>query len=487
MGGICPKKRRAQEESLLHSELPVRHPSILSAAPITAQEALDSLKASYEKLAALSLPAGGAGVLADLQKNIRELQGLIQGAKVPVSLPWSRPLPEDQEQYEAKCPEGGLLLRKEVCVAAEGHPAEEYAMGVIFISDRGILFEGGGGLSWRLDQEVLDTGLVKWTDIMAIEHRGLEGWENNLLPSFRHKRTRSVPRGMTLTIKGGRITYLHLQLSISQDCDSIEETWRVCSGHTQVSPGALGDTEVDASFQFHSVAVNEGEMQSSALRASGPSPVEQVDVAAERPRSMTVSFKNASEDLPDDGAAGGTLVLEETWTTVPLQQIRMGLDADDWTMNRMIMEKLRPENFVSEPPVRSPTKPGLVFRRICFLLTLPQDVPRAVASLVGSPEKSNITQVIAYRASDDELSVVLQSITHDVPFGQDFRVQEMYSWKSLPTGGGVKFQCWSQVVWTTQLPWTHGILKSFIAKKAAAESKECAQILSRIIQAKDEA
>lgn len=434
----------------------------VGATPSSARDAIEGLNVSYKKLAALALPPGGAAALASLRKVIRELQGLVEGSKMPVALPWSRPLPEEQEHYEAKCPEGGLLLRSQVCVAAEGNPAEEWVMGVLFVSDRGVLFEGGGGLL----PQALNTGLVHWSNITAIEHRGVA---NGGQSSF-------SPREMTLTIKDGSIACLQLQLSVTKDCDWIEEAWRACREHGHVRPGNLGDIEVGASFQFHSVADNEGETPRSASSVSGAAPAG---------RGMTASLTRASDNIPDDGTKGGTMVFEEYWAEVSLQHVRLGLEADDWTMSRMIKEKSNPEKFVSEPPVQSRSTPGLTVRRTRFLLTLPQDVPRAVASLVGSPEKSNVTQVLAYRSSDDELSVVMQAVTHDVPFGEDFRVQEMYKWRSQPEGG-VQFQCWSQIVWTRQLPWTHGVLKSFVAKKAAGESKECAAIISKFVQAKDE-
>lgn len=150
--------------------------------------------------------------------------------------------------------------------------------------------------------------------------------------------------------------------------------------------------------------------------------------------------------------------------------MREMLDKDDWVMNKFLCEVLGTHDMRWEPFMEPARTPGVKVRRCRYMMPLPQDVPRAVASIMGMPKESNMTTIYHMKITDDEVLLVHQTITHDVLYGDKFRAQDTHSFRPCPEGG-VTYKKWSEVVWLAALPWTHSIVKSAVDSKTVANSK----------------
>jgi len=168
---------------------------------------------------------------------------------------------------------------------------------------------------------------------------------------------------------------------------------------------------------------------------------------------------------------------------ISLSTVGNKLASDDWTINHFLRSNPQASAFVFSSPSRAPSSGGLTgaqVRRSEFQMRLPQDVPKAIRSLVGVPQSTRVTQVYCLCITESEVTLVQQTTSHDVMFGDSFRVQETFSWRSS-ADGGVEQRTWSEVEWIRSLPWTHGAIKSFIDKSTKREAKETAASLAKLL------
>lgn len=107
-------------------------------------------------------------------------------------------------------------------------------------------------------------------------------------------------------------------------------------------------------------------------------------------------------------------------------------------------------------------------RKATFTLPVPQDFPRAVTRLVNLPVETKVTAVFRLHPQADQLVFTVQFCSHDIPYGENFRVHETVVFKADPAGGA-ETQQWVEVLWIASLPWTHGVLKSIIEQKSKAD------------------
>mmetsp|Transcript_11330 Transcript_11330/g.28507 ORF Transcript_11330/g.28507 Transcript_11330/m.28507 type:complete len:276 (+) Transcript_11330:171-998(+) len=126
---------------------------------------------------------------------------------------------------------------------------------------------------------------------------------------------------------------------------------------------------------------------------------------------------------------------------------------------------------------------GLRACRAKFHMPVPQEVPAALARLVSVPETSAATMVVAHReCGDDEELVMLQQVTHDVPFGENFRVQEAVSFRRAAAGGGVVCSKWTTVKWIKDLPWHVSMIRPITESKTMAKSPEGGQAFLKAVR-----
>merc|ERR1712060_402624 len=100
---------------------------------------------------------------------------------------------------------------------------------------------------------------------------------------------------------------------------------------------------------------------------------------------------------------------------------------------------------------------------------------------VGSiPESSLLTEVFQLRAEENTVVLTSQYCTHDIPYGESFRIQETIAFQALPSGE-VEFKKWCEVIWVPPLPWYFNPVKKFVENKTREELAGTAQYLFPII------
>lgn len=473
------------------------------AARSKAVDALRDITAGYRKLAQLALPPGAALVFASLRRDMMELESLIGQAQFAKTRPWMLPLPEEQDDWDAVYPDSGFLLRRQVCMASVGD--EEWFLGGLFISDVGIVFDTG---STSDDSICFQTGFITWTNIVELERPGPK-------------------TEMVLKLAGGakKFSQLRLQLSIVDDVEWIEEFWKLRTSfcpagdiaipdeHESIqlplktsrpklmlSPGAGRGASPPASPQKRQESLQRTPSILLQRRLSGcisrelKTPAVAVAVAAalandcgspkpqHRMLSMESSVSEAYAEAPQGRGAVQVPEHEEPLCrdrlpAAALEGVFAALRRED-CMLRVMRETRQAHDMAATPWSESRRSPGLWVRKASFTIPLPKDFPKAVTRLVALPDESNITAVFRVQQKGDMVSMTTQTCSHDVPYGENFRVHETVVFKSNPSGG-IGIEKWVEIMWVAALPWTHGVLRGVIEKKAKADAaKDLGGLLS---------
>uniref|UniRef100_A0A7S1LGN9 VASt domain-containing protein n=1 Tax=Alexandrium catenella TaxID=2925 RepID=A0A7S1LGN9_ALECA len=459
-----------------------------------ARAGLQDIVKGYRQIAKLDLPAGAASVLADVRRNIIGLEKILRDAKMPKPRQWLLPLPQEQTDWEAVFPKGGFLLRRQMCMASFGD--EDWAVGCLFISDFGIAFDSGP-IVGQSAAATFETGFLPWQD----------------LPSLSKSQAGKAKAVVTATVAGGRkFSKLCLQLSIQGDEEWLLEFWklRMASGKAHVDEGGDESWSVpdmdegvrvpppSMKIRLMSPSANRDKVEPEAPPTNFTTQLED-DNRGERlhrtgsilvARRKTVQQKvdrRWTENL-SSGFAGTPTA--ETPSNAPTscqkledmsqEMVGKALE-DDECLVRFITETLKSSEISPMPWAKSRMVDSTLVRKITFMMKLPDDVPRVVKRLISLPESSSVTML--YRLRNDSNGVVLtyQTCTHDVTFGENFRVQETLVFAPLGNGG-TELKRFAEVVWVAPLPWTMGSIRTYIEDKAKSDGAKSVCKLVDIIK-----
>lgn len=118
-------------------------------------------------------------------------------------------------------------------------------------------------------------------------------------------------------------------------------------------------------------------------------------------------------------------------------------------------------------------------------LPLPTDLPSWLTRSFKVPEETAFTTVVRITGAGrnpentDDLAeipdtqpvvLVMQSCSHDAPYGEYFRVQETLIFSR--GGMGTELKRWVSVLWVKSLPWTASPLKAIIESQTVADSQK---------------
>lgn len=110
----------------------------------------------------------------------------------------------------------------------------------------------------------------------------------------------------------------------------------------------------------------------------------------------------------------------------------------------------------------------MVLKR-CYSAPVPENVPDAIAKLVRLPPVIGTTTVYRLRRSEPgEVTLVQQSYTGDVLYGDRFKIQNTISFKE--DACGVVSRQWAEIVWDQPLPWHSSLIRHFIEKRSRADA-----------------
>lgn len=477
---------------------------------LQARAGLQDIIAGYRKIARLDLPPGAAHVLANVREHILELEIITREAKQLKTRPWLLPFAQEQHDWEALHPDGGFLLRRQMCMVA--FTDDEWAMGCLFISDTGLAFDSGD-----IPGECISfqTGFIPWQEITGIDK------------PFGPKTL------LTLSLKsapGRPFSTLRLQLSITGDVEWLEEFWRFRTGLGGLGLGRIragsctvpdGDEMIQAPRESfvprllhaqldhdeHAPLVGSGSGVALAVdedrtgELSGPSILQRrrhtlrlsatsmplgPSMSGASDGKLAKSISEAFADTPSGPVAAQVPVNEsplrtEQLPTLTLAQVGAALASDDCVPRCLREGSLAVTDLMVTPWAESRRMPGTWVRRATFRMSLPKDIPRAISRLISLPETSSVTMVYRLRRNDERVVMTSQTCTHEVTFGENFRVQETLLFQ--PSDGPcLEAAKYAEIIWVAPLPWTHSAIKSFIEKKAKADSTTSMGNFLRIVQ-----
>jgi len=142
---------------------------------------------------------------------------------------------------------------------------------------------------------------------------------------------------------------------------------------------------------------------------------------------------------------------------------------DNSPLLNFLEEAFQCSNFSTTDWMHSSDTGNAKIRHSSYTMPVPGDIPDVVARLLRVPDTIRGTTVWRMHADSRELVLVQHTQTKDVLYGDRFKLQNTMSVVEEPTGG-VMVSTWTDVVWATPLPWTHGMIKHVIEKKAKTDS-----------------
>ncbi|CAE8609723.1 unnamed protein product [Polarella glacialis] len=174
------------------------------------------------------------------------------------------------------------------------------------------------------------------------------------------------------------------------------------------------------------------------------------------------------------------VIREEKLPGLSLEMIRAALEGEEF-MPRFYRENIQAKDISPSHWGRSLRTKGTLFRKLTFVMPVPQDAPRAIARLVSVPLESTVTALWHLSCQEGQVTLTYQSCTHDVPFGENFRVQETIVFRPS-SSGELCMTKWAECVWVAPLPWTHGVIKAFIEKRCKAEATGAVPLFLRLVR-----
>jgi hypothetical protein len=116
-----------------------------------------------------------------------------------------------------------------------------------------------------------------------------------------------------------------------------------------------------------------------------------------------------------------------------------------------------------------PTVVGAMVLKRRYSAPLPENIPDAVARIVSLPRVVRTTTVYRVRrAESGEVTMVQQSYTGDVMFGDRLKIQNTISFKEEACG--VVSRQWQEIIWDKPLPWAYSIIRHFIEKRSRSDA-----------------
>eukprot|EP00931_Biecheleriopsis_adriatica_P019805 TRINITY_DN13395_c0_g1_i1.p1 TRINITY_DN13395_c0_g1~~TRINITY_DN13395_c0_g1_i1.p1 ORF type:complete len:281 (-),score=47.68 TRINITY_DN13395_c0_g1_i1:133-975(-) len=165
---------------------------------------------------------------------------------------------------------------------------------------------------------------------------------------------------------------------------------------------------------------------------------------------------------------------------VTLQSVYMALGQEDWPFQKNFEEDLRGAEFSTSAWQAGVRVPNTEIRGVKFTMPVPEDIPSIARRFLTIPERVDVRTAFRMRLEGEELHVVQQLMTSDVPFSDYYRVQSAYVFSAA--SGGVNFRKWVECVWVKEPPGYLQPVKGFIAKKVLAKGTDGARTLAGIFK-----
>merc|ERR1712151_834288 len=204
---------------------------------------------------------------------------------------------------------------------------------------------------------------------------------------------------------------------------------------------------------------------SMQCKATPEAPAENGSPKAHRSLSLDSKLSGVYNQAPEGRKPfqmpkGETPVGSDHLPTMDIASVCGKLQSENW-LSKFLQEAKQAHSISATPWAESKQAPGILVRKATFTLPVPQDFPRAVTRLVNLPTETKVTAVFRLHPQSDQLVFTVQMCSHDIPYGENFRIHETVIFKAK-SSGGVETKQWVEVMWIASLPWTHGVLKNII-------------------------
>mmetsp|Transcript_11189 Transcript_11189/g.29798 ORF Transcript_11189/g.29798 Transcript_11189/m.29798 type:complete len:416 (+) Transcript_11189:74-1321(+) len=166
----------------------------------------------------------------------------------------------------------------------------------------------------------------------------------------------------------------------------------------------------------------------------------------------------------------GEPIFTERITEVSMDQVRGALASDEsCPLHRFMREALGFYDMMATGWRDCSQTENVRVRKTCYTMVVPPDVPAAVRRLCNIPDTLCGSTLVRMHDNGEDVQLLQQSYTHDVLYGDCFKVHNLLSFCEEPAGGIVIKQ-WVATVWEKPLPWTHGFVKLFVERKVRADA-----------------
>lgn len=211
---------------------------------------------------------------------------------------------------------------------------------------------------------------------------------------------------------------------------------------------------------------------------------------------MTNSLNVYAANLPAPETPASTPLLKSSLEKVSMSDVRRAMRAEPFWYCRYLKRSRKCRDIKKYRwAVSGAQGDSALVRGVRFVMPLPQDLPSWLLNAVQVPEETTGTTVIRLdgagknTCNEDDLQgvadaqpvvLVMQTCSHDAPYGEHFRVQETL--RFVRADRGVELQRWVEVIWVKSLPWALGALRRIIETKTVTGAEEAQPDIVRIIK-----
>lgn len=455
------KSRRDSSQELSH----IASYKSESSSSASTGHGLDSIRQGCRSLRRLNLSPEAVKLLADIESSADSLTQHVQNTCVAVvPMIWPNPTPQEELDWNRTRPGGGKLIHTQLCIVAAGSSAEEWFMGQLFVSERGIAVEGSSGI-FKGNQEVAPSvGLLPWESI--------EGVEND---------DTVVNISLKEGIRGYQI--LRLQVGAPAEADKMRKAWTYYC--IDINLQFLSFTSIsyddcnESKERFDTVgSLDCSHSNSHSLRNKpGRSFLQKADAP------ITSTFLEASKQLPGQEHVQPSKPLASgKLTGVTLAKIRENIQKDDdWFLCRFQREVVEAYDLIATPWTQGQVLAGTSVRRLCFKFEAPSDVPKGLANMIGFPEIIDSTIVARLHCTSDDITLFMHSCSLNVPYGDYQRLEDILNFTANDEGG-VTVKRYLGIKWVKSLPWKLMPVKAFLESKVKSEGLRIFGDMLKIMQ-----
>lgn len=388
------------------------------------------------------LPPSVAALVHEIEANADRLMPFMSNNGDLDPTIWPSPDPREQSDWIQVCAFGGRLLHCQGCIVAIGQSSEEWLMGRLFVSDRGVGIQGSSGACLGTFEVALWTGLLAWQNIEAME---LGNSEISLY-----------------LVKGSsfRDNTLRLQLGAEKDFERLKQAWE---HYVVMEPPPKFFSFATASRATFSMEDGIGPLNGSRISARHSC---SSHIKADAP--FTTSFVHATNALPESMQYNQPLISERL-PDVSLDAMRRILQKDDdWFMCRFQIDVLKASEIRATPWTPAQVVPGTMVRRLNFKLPKPDDIPKAVANVIGFPDILESALAARLKCEDDTLTLHMHSCAFNAPYGDHQRLEDVLVFRA-DGEGGISVSKFMRIVWVKAMPWTLNMVKGVFESKVKAD------------------